>query len=152
MSQKVIDALNRGRERELHAILQYMAEHYELEDAGYGKLGDRIKEIAITEMKHAEDLAERILFLGGTPASKPGGAVKRGLDIPGMTKVNVELEAGAIQMYNDAAKLCAAEGDHVSKDLFETLLRDEEGHFDEFQKTLEHVQKLGDVYITTLVD
>jgi bacterioferritin len=69
MNQKVIDLLNTAREQELTAITQYMTHHYELEDAMYEKLGDRLKKIAIVEMKHAEMLAERILFLGGVPST-----------------------------------------------------------------------------------
>jgi bacterioferritin len=152
MSEKVINALNDGRKRELLAILQYMVQHYELEDAGYGKLGDRLKEIAITEMKHAEQLAERILFLGGTPITKPQADVQKRLSIPDQLKVDIHLEEGAVKMYNDAANLCAQEGDHVSKAIFEKLLDDENEHLDEFLKTLEHVEKLGDVYLTTLLD
>ena len=77
MSQKVIDLLNAARARELTAITQYMAQHYELEDGDFGRLASRIKEIAIQEMKHAEDLAERILFLKGEPTSKPDAGPRR---------------------------------------------------------------------------
>jgi len=69
MSQKVIDLLNKARSREIAAITQYMAQHYELEDSDFGKLASKFKEIAIAEMKHAEKLAERILFLKGEPTS-----------------------------------------------------------------------------------
>ena len=65
MSKKVIGLLNEARSRELTAISQYMAQHYELEDSDFGKLASKFKEVAITEMKHAEKLAERILFLKG---------------------------------------------------------------------------------------
>lgn len=71
MSDKVIELLNAARSSELTAIAQYMAQHYELEDQDFGKLASKFKEIAITEMKHAEKLAERILFLKGTPTSAP---------------------------------------------------------------------------------
>ncbi|MGB9628229.1 MAG: ferritin-like domain-containing protein, partial [Thermodesulfobacteriota bacterium] len=67
MNQKVIDLLNKARSRELSAIAQYMEHHYELEDQDFGKLATKLKEIAIQEMKHAEKLAERILFLNGEP-------------------------------------------------------------------------------------
>jgi bacterioferritin len=152
MSEKVIELLNDARRRELTAILQYMAEHYELEDQGYGKLGDEIKATAITEMKHAEALAERILFLGGVPTTKLEAEVQKGLSIMDMLKVNHHLEEGAVKMYNDAANACAAEGDHVSKAIFEKLLDDEEEHLDDFQKKMDHINKLGDVYLATLVD
>ncbi len=152
MSEKVIALLNDGRKRELTAILQYMAEHYELEDQGYGKLGDEIKATSITEMNHAEELAERILFLGGVPTTELEAKVQKGLSILDMLKVNHQLEEGAVKMYNDAANVCSAEGDHVSKAIFEKLLADEEEHLDGFQKKMDHINKLGAVYLATLVE
>jgi bacterioferritin len=151
VSKKVIDVLNQARERELHAILQYMVEHYELDNDGYEKLGSLVKKTAIVEMKHAEELGERILFLGGTPSTKPSAEVKKGLSIADQVKFNIELEVNAVKLYNEAAAICAAEGDNVSKAIFEKLVDQEEGHQDEFQKIEEHIQKLGDVYITTLI-
>ncbi len=150
MKQKVIEALNKAREQELHAILQYMLEHYELEDQGFNKLAGIIKAMAIVEMNHAEELAERILFLGGKPIRKPEGDTKEGLSIAEMLKINRDLEVAAVEMYNDFAKLCAEQGDHVSKALFERLTVDEEEHLDEFEKILNHVEKLGSAYIATL--
>jgi bacterioferritin len=152
MNQKVIDALNAARQRELTAIIQYMAEHYELEDQGYGKFGDKMKETAIQEMKHAEKLAERILFLGGVPSYKLQNEVQKGLDIPGMLKVDIDLETDAIKMYNESAKLCGEENDHTSKQIFEDLLEEEEEHIDDFQQMLDHVEKLGAAYIATLTN
>lgn len=152
MNQKVIDALNAARQRELTAIIQYMAEHYELEDQGYGKFGDEMKKTAIAEMKHAEKLAERILFLGGVPSYKLASEAVKGQDIPGMLQTNIKLEEDAVRMYNDSAKLCAGEGDHISKKLFEELLGEEEEHVDEFQQMLDHVEKLGAAYIATLTE
>ncbi len=150
MSQKVIDLLNKGRARELTAISQYMSQHYELEDTDFGKLASKFKEIAITEMKHAEKLAERILFLHGEPTSKPDALAKKGQQIPQMLTTNMALEAGAMKMYNEAAMVCAAEKDQISKELFEELLKDEEGHFNYFENTKDHVDKLGAAYLATL--
>src|SRR4030043_2416172 len=98
MSQKVIDLLNQARSSELTAISQYMVQHYELEDSDYGKLASKFKEIAITEMKHAEKLAERILFLKGEPTSKPEGVSKKGQAIGERLKTNMGHEAGAMEM------------------------------------------------------
>ena len=78
MSKKVIELLNEARSRELSAITQYMAQHYELEDQDFGKLGKKLKEIGIQEMKHAEALAERILFLKGEPTTKPERRPRKG--------------------------------------------------------------------------
>lgn len=152
MSERVIELLNQARERELHAITQYMIQHYELADQGYKKLAGRMKQIAIQEMRHAEDLAERILFLKGCPSTKPDAEVAKGLSIPDILKTDVAIEEGAVAMYNESAKICAQENDSISKELFEKLLADEEEHVDEFQKTLDHVNTLGDSYLATLLD
>jgi bacterioferritin len=69
-----------------------------------------------------------------------------------MLKTNLGLEQDAVKMYNASANACAAEGDNVSKAIFEKLLADEEEHVDDFQTTLEHVEKLGDVFIATLIE
>ncbi len=151
MSKKVIDLLNEARSRELLAISQYMIEHYELEDKGFGKLGDEIKATAIVEMKHAEALGERILFLGGTPTTKPEGEAKKGLSIEEMLDINIKLEESAIKMYNESAKACAEAGDMISKQLFESLLKDEEGHLDDFDTKNDLVKKMGDTYLITLL-
>jgi len=150
MSKKVIDLLNAARSRELTAITQYMAQHYELEDQDFGKLGAKFKEIAITEMKHAEKLAERILFLKGEPTSKPDGVAKKGQSIEEMLKTNMALEDEAIKMYNESSVICASEKDQISKELFEELLKDEEEHFNYFENVKDHVEKLGASYIATL--
>jgi bacterioferritin len=150
MSQKVIDLLNEARSRELTAITQYMAQHYELEDRDFGKLATKVKEIAIVEMKHAEKLAERILFLKGEPTSKPDASAKKGQQIPDMLSTDVALEAQAIKMYNEASVICAAEKDQISKELFEELLKEEEDHLNTFENIKDHVDKLGASYLATL--
>ena len=150
MSKKVIDVLNEARSRELGAITQYMAQHYELEDQDFGKLAKKLKEIGIQEMKHAEALAERILFLKGEPTSKPDGLAKKGQSMADMLKTDMALEAAAIKMYNEAALLCAAEKDQISKQLFEKLLGEEEGHFNDFENIKSHLEKLGNAYLATL--
>ncbi len=151
MSKKVIDLLNEARARELTAISQYMVHHYELEDQDFGKLGAKFKEIAIREMKHAEKLAERILFLKGEPTSKPDGVAQKGQSIEEMLKTNMGLEEQAIKMYNEASTICSAEKDQVSKELFEELLKDEEEHFNYFENVKDHVDKLGAAYLATLI-
>ena len=150
MSQKVIEWLNQARAREMGAITQYMAQHYELEDQDFGKLAAKLKEIAIQEMKHAEKLAERILFLRGVPTSKPDGTPKKTQEIPDMLVTDIGLESEAIKMYNEASLICAAEKDQISKDLFEELLKDEEGHLDLFENMKDHIDKMGASYLATL--
>jgi bacterioferritin len=150
MSKKVIDLLNDARSRELTAITQYMAQHYELEDADYGKLAKKLKEIGIQEMKHAEALAERILFLKGTPTTKPDTVAKKGEEIAGMLTTDIGLEAQAIKMYNEAANVCAQEKDMISKQLFEKLLGEEEEHLNDFENIKDHLDKMGAAYLATL--
>jgi len=148
--KKVIDLLNEARARELTAILQYMAQHFQLDNDDYGKLAKVLKATAIAEMKHAEALAERILFLGGTPTSKPDGEAKKNQKIPEMLATDIGLEEQAVKLYNDAAAACCEALDHVSKDLFEKLLKDEDAHLDMFMNIKDHVDQLGDVYLATL--
>jgi bacterioferritin len=150
MSKKVIDLLNQARARELTAITQYMAQHYELEDQDFGKLAGKLKETGIAEMKHAEKLADRILFLKGEPTTKPDGVAKKGQEIPEMLKTDIGLESEAIKMYNEAALTCAAEKDQISKQIFEELLKEEEGHLNMFENIKDHVDKLGASYLVTL--
>jgi len=150
MNQKVIDLLNEARARELTAISQYMIHHYELEDSDFGKLASRLKETAIAEMKHAEKLAERILFLHGVPTSQPDAIPKKGQEVEEMLATDVALEAQAIAMYNEAAAACAAEKDQRSKDLFEELLGEEEDHLDFFERVKDHIDKMGPAYLVTL--
>lgn len=147
MNKTVIDLLNQARARELTAIMQYMIHHYELADQDYGKLATRMKEIAIEEMKHAERLAERILFLGGTPVTKLDGEIAKGQDIPDIYKTGEALEQGAVTMYNAASAKCAQELDQISKELFEELLAEEEVHLDYFQNVTDHLQKMGNAYL-----
>jgi bacterioferritin len=150
MNQKVIDLLNKARSAELGAINQYMIHHYELEDKDFGKLASKIKEISIVEMKHAEKLAERILFLKGEPTSKPDATPKKGQEILEMLATDMALEAQAVKMYNEAAVTCASERDQKSKDLFVELLSDEEKHLNFFGNIKNHVENLGEAYLAAL--
>lgn len=150
MNKKVIDLLNEARSRELTAISQYMAQHYELEDQDFGKLASKLKEIGIQEMKHAEKLAERILYLKGEPTSKPDGVAKKGQAIADMLATDIALETQAIEMYNNASVICAAEKDQISKEVFEELLKDEEEHLNIFENIKNHVDKMGAAYLATL--
>lgn len=152
MSEKVVALLNEARSRELTAISQYMAQHYELADQGVGKLASKIKTIAIQEMKHAELLAERILFLNGVPTYKPDAVAKTGEQVVAMMQTDIGLESAAITMYNGAANVCGNENDQISRQLFENLLGDEEQHLNFFQQSLDHINNLGSAYLATLME
>jgi len=148
--EQVIDLLNEARASELTAILQYMSQHYELEDQDFGKLAMQLKTIGIDEMRHAEMFANRILFLGGTAASVPDGKTVKGQEIGQIYVYDRGLETGAIEMYNHHAQECAKLGDQISKDLFETILAEEEAHFDQFDNVAGHIEKLGAAYLATM--
>ncbi len=152
MNQAVIDMLNEGRARELLAVSQYLAQHYELADQMFNKLATTMKDVGIQEMKHAEAFAERVLFLGGTPTEHPHEPAKRGLSIEDMLRASIDLEVEAINLYNKNARLCAEEGDNVSRRLFQKLAEEEEEHLDMFQTTLDLINKLGASYLATLVE
>ena len=92
----------------------------------------------------------RILFLKGEPTTKPDGGAKKGQEITEMLKTDIGLESEAIKMYNEAALTCAAEKDQISKQIFEELLKEEEGHLNMFENIKDHVDKLGDSYLATL--
>ncbi|MEW6374927.1 MAG: ferritin-like domain-containing protein [Thermodesulfobacteriota bacterium] len=149
MIQTVIDLLTEARLRELEAIDQYMTHHYEMENKGLDKLATKIKQIAAAKMKHAEKLAERVLFLRGEPISKPNTISQKGQEIPEMLATDIVLERQAIKMYNEATVICTSEKDQKSKELFEELLSDEEGHLNFFENIKNHVDKLGAAYIAT---
>lgn len=151
MNPKIIYLLNQARSAELGAISQYMIHHYELEDAGFSKLATKIKEVAIAEMKHAEKLAERILLLKGEATSKPDLIPQKGQAIAEILATDVALEQKAIQMYNEAAAICAIEKDAKSKDLFEELVADEEEHLHIFENFKRHIDKMGPAYLATLI-
>ena len=150
MSKRVIELLNQARAHELGVVSQYMIHHYELEDKDYGKLASTLKEIAITEMKHAEKLADRILFLNGEPISRPAGESVKGQEITDMLKTDIALEANVVALYNEAAVLCTAEKDQISKDLFEELLEQEEKHLDTFENIRDLIGTLGAPYLVSL--
>jgi len=135
MSKKVIDLLNDARSRELSAITQYMAQHYELEDQDFGKLAKKLKEIGIQEMKHAEALAERIDLLGGVPTTQPK-AIKVGGNLKKMLQDDLAGENIAIALYTQHVALADKEKDVVTRRLLESILGDEQGHANDLETVL----------------
>jgi bacterioferritin len=133
--KKIIDALNKARADELMAILQYMGHHYEAEGLESPAIMDMFKETAIDEMKHAEKLAERILYLGGTPTYQPS-PMKRGGDLKKMVRDDLKAENTAIASYKKYIKICANEGDSTSRLMLEEILSEEEEHADNWETIL----------------
>jgi bacterioferritin len=137
-TKKVIDLLNEARGRELSAILQYLYQHYDLENQDFGKLAKVLKATAISEMKHAEMLAERILFLGGTPTTKPT-PITVGDNLKARIEQDIKDEQGAIELYTKIIELARKEGDEVTNLMFRHILEDEEDHHDTFTTLYEEV-------------
>jgi bacterioferritin len=148
-SPKVIEQLNRALREELTAINQYFVHSEMCEDWGYDRLSKSIKKRSIAEMKHAESLIERILFLGGAPIMEPlslsiGGNVKE------MAASDLKAETGAVALYNEAARIAAEEKDNGTRELFIKHLKDEEEHLDELEVELHQITELGlERYLTT---
>ena len=140
---KVIEQLNIALCGELTAIVQYMTQSEMCQNWGYPRLGDRIKARAIEEMKHAEGLIERIMFLDGTPRTTLSLKPQIGGTIPEQFSLALQDEMGAVREYNDAAEICAAAKDNGSKLLFEHMLHDEERHADFLESQLNIIKEIG---------
>jgi bacterioferritin len=147
MKEKSIELLNKAVADELTAVHQYMYFHFHCDDQGYDLLANLFKRTAIEEMIHIEKLAERILFLKGEVEMVASGEVKKIHDIRKMLKLAAEMETSSANDYNKWANECSANADSVSKKLFESLVEDEERHFDQYDVEMENLSKFGDNYL-----
>src|SRR3974377_1248455 len=127
---KVIAALNEALKEELTAISQYFLHAEMCENWHYDKLGDFIRKQSIDEMKHAESLVERILFLDGTPNMTELMHLNVGQTVREQLESDLKLELNAVVMYNRFVTLAREEGDDASRELFARLLKGEEDHVD----------------------
>src|SRR5215831_9408178 len=140
---KVLIELNNALKEELTAINQYFLHAEMCENWKYSKLGDFIKKQSIDEMKHAEEIIERILFLDGTPNMTESLKINVGQNVKDQLESDLKLEIGAVAMYNNAVKVCRDEGDNASRELFERLLRDEEKHVDWLEAQVYQIKEIG---------
>jgi len=141
-SPKVIEELNKALREELTAINQYFLHAEMSENWGYERLSEYIKKQSIGEMKHAEALMERILFLDGTPTMKPL-ELTIGKNVQEMLQSDLDLELSAVKQYNAAIQIAVAEKDNGSRDLFVALLKDEEDHVDWLEAQIHQIKELG---------
>ena len=144
---KSIDLLNAAVADELGAVHQYMYWHFHLDDQGFAPLAGLLKRIAIVEMTHVEKLAERILFLKGDVEMVAGDPVQKITEPDQILAKAAEMEQSAVKMYNGFAVKCAAAADSASKQVFESLVLDEEGHFDGFDQQLDNIKRFGPSYL-----
>jgi bacterioferritin len=144
---KSITLLNHAVADELQAVHQYMYFHFHLADQGFGPLSMLLKRTAIMEMVHIELLAERILFLRGDVVMAPAGPINTITDPEAILAQAMAMEDGSAGAYNAAALECGANADSASKQLFEQLVRDEESHFDQFEKQRDNIKRFGPSYL-----
>ncbi|MBI3696434.1 MAG: bacterioferritin [Acidobacteria bacterium] len=145
--ERSIQLLNKAVSDELQAVHQYMYFHFHLSDQGMEPLAALFKRIAVQEMGHAELLAERILFLKGDVEMVPAGPVQKITDPEAMLAKAAEMEEEGARGYNTAAMDCSANADATSKQIFERLVRDEEGHYDEYSKQRDNIKRFGENYL-----
>jgi len=142
-NEKVIAVLNEALSEELTAISQYFV-HAEMQNrAGYRRLYELMKKFSIHEMKHAEWLIERILFLEGVPNMTDYGPLKIGQNVREQLENDLALELGAVAMYNRAIQAAQEAGDHGSRELLEKILEDEEEHTDWLETQLGLIREVG---------
>ena len=141
---KVIEWLNKSLKGELTAINQYFLHSRLFEDWGLDKLAKKSYEESIEEMQHADKLIKRILFLGGLPNLQDLDRLRIGESPKEALECDLSLELDAIPMYRDAVEYAEQVRDYVSRDLFRTILEDEEGHVDWLETQLELIDRLGE--------
>lgn len=139
----VIEYLNRGLRHELTAVNQFWLHYRFFENWGYRDLAKKWRAESIEEMEHADRFIDRILFLDGFPNLQDLNALRIGQDIKEILESDLVAEHEARELYREAAAHCESVGDRVSRDLFEKLMADEEGHIDFLETELELIKQVG---------
>ncbi|AXI44722.1 bacterioferritin [Sulfitobacter sp. SK012] len=142
--KKVIEYLNDALRSELTAVSQYWLHYRMQEDWGLGHMAKKSREESIEEMNHADKIITRILFLGGHPNLQKLDPLRIGQTPKETLECDLASEHDARDLYLEARKHCEAVGDFVTKNIFEELITDEEGHIDFLETQLDLVAKLGD--------
>jgi bacterioferritin len=149
-NEKLLKALNGLLADELTAINQYIVHAEMCASWGYTKLHDSIRARAVTEMKHAEKLIERILFLEGKPVVSKLNDIHIGDDVPKMMANDLAAEMTAVKGYNAAIKLATEVSDNATKEILDGILGDEDGHVDEIEEQRDQIEQMGlAIYLST---
>lgn len=147
-SQRVIDALNAGLTIELTAINQYFVQSKTCRNWGLNKLADKHYHESIGEMKHAEKLIDRIIFLEGVPEIARYDVIRVGTNVPEQFQYDLALETKGVLAYREAVQVCLDEKDAGSRDLLETILVESEEHVDWLESQLDLISKIGlEIYL-----
>ncbi len=151
-NEKVIAHLNEALREELSAINQYFLHAEMCHSWGYHKIGAFIKKQSIDEMRHAEKLIERILFLDAVP-KMDYLPLNIGQSVKAQLEADLKLETNAVAMYNKAVQVARENGDDASADLFRFLLKDEEMHVDWIEAQMHQIKEIGyEMYLSTQLD
>ena len=140
---KVIKVLNSLLAHELTAVSQYIVHSEVCENWGYEKLGGVIQKRAVEEMKHAEKLIGRILFLEGIPIVSELGKMHIHADVPKMFASDHVLEDEAIKGYNEAIVICGDAKDYATREIMEHILNDEDRHIDDIEAVTDQINQMG---------
>ena len=143
-STKVIELLNDVLTAELTAVNQYWVHARMCQNWGYERLWHKIRAEAIDEMKHADELVARILFLEGMPNLQRLGKINIGENVKEQLQLDLALEKDACRRFNECIAACVAEGDNASRELFEKMLVSEEEHADWIETQLALMEQLGE--------
>ena len=142
--KKVISYLNRALKQELTAINQYFLHSRMYKNMGLGKLAEHEHKESIDEMKHADKLIERILFLEGLPNLRELGKLMSGETVPEMLACDLKSERTARPMYQEAIAYCETVKDYISRELLEDILESEEDHIDWLETQLDLLLRIGE--------
>ncbi|MDN2579597.1 bacterioferritin [Aquibium sp. ELW1220] len=141
---QVIERLNEALFLELGAVNQYWLHYRLLDDWGYAKLAKKEREESIEEMHHADKIIERIIFLEGHPNLQSVGALRIGENVKEVLEADLAGEYDARTSYKKSREICQQLGDYVTMQLFEDLLKDEEGHIDFLETQLDLMKSIGE--------
>jgi bacterioferritin len=141
---EVLELLNEVLTAELTAVNQYFVHARMCENWGYERLWKKIRDESIGEMKHADKLVARVLFLGGLPNLQRYGKVNVGESVPEMFRLDLQVELDSVKTLNEGIALCRNLGDNGSRELLEAILVDSEQHVDWIEAQLELMKQLGD--------
>ena len=147
---KVIETLNSLLARELTVVSQYMVHAEMCDNWGYGKLDDAIQKRAIVEMKHAEKLIARIIFLEGIPIVSELQKMHIGADVTKMFANDHTAELDAVKQYNAGILVCGDAKDYATREILEDILKDEDGHVDSIEAVQDQISQMGiQVFLST---